>query len=599
MATKTYRLLNVDLTASSFDISHVEPELIRIFLGGKTLGFYLGLRSGLAEAEPLSPANQLWFLTGPLSGNVPGGGAVALVTKSPLTCTLTDPVAQGKLGYSLKAAGFDGLVVTGSSPTPVYLEISDAVQRIVPAKALWRMSCSEVYTALRSVHSSIPNMSVVAVGPAGENMVRFASVLVDGRAFGRGGAGAVMGSKGLKAIVVGGRQRPRAAKPQMLLKQQREIRSYLSGESHPYYGYQHGGTASIYSSHMLTGCMSGPNYRSFDYEDQLLVELGDSIVESTSKDTSACFRCYLVCARTGTIREGKYAGRRSNGPEFETTWAFGPQCGNNSTLSVFEADYLCDELGLDTISTGSTIGFYRECVEKGIVPSAGRGASLAELISAIAYRQGIGEVLAEGTRLAAEEFGPDARKLSMHVKGLETPAFDPRGFAGIGLAYAISARGGCHRKAFCPEESKGQVSGTTLEGKPEMVIMEEDKAAYRDSLVVCKWAAGGRYDPYYPEALEAVLGYRLDHEDLLNVGRRAINMARIFNLRQGYSRKDDTLPERFFIEQKGSGPLASYTSVREDLEVLKDRYFQLRGWANDGTPKLQTLSRLGLADFIA
>jgi len=599
MSVNRHYLLRVDLSKGTFVRQEIPPEWFELYLGGKTLGFYLALKEGLMTASPLSPQNRIYILTGPLTGFAAGGGATALVTKSPLTDTLIDSISQSNLGHSLRTAGFDGLIIEGASPYPVYLAITDTKQRILPANSLWDATCSHIYHALRDAHPDIPNSSVVAIGPAGENLVRFAATMVDTRAFGRGGSGAVMGSKNLKGIIVGGNSLPQPFDGSVLDHQHEFLRTYVDSNQHPYQSYQNEGTASIYNDHIRTGCVSGLNYRAFNYDDPALLDLGNAIVRLFNKDSSVCFRCYLSCARSGTIQRGRFAGQRSNGPEFETIWAFGPQCGNNNVDIVVEADFLCDELGLDCLSTGNAIGFYVECLELGILGGSGNRGNIdiIDIIYRIAYREGEGDLLAEGVKRVSESLGPSAVAMAMHVKGLELPAYDPRGFIGIALAYAVNKRGGDHRKAFCHEESKGKVDGTILEGKAQMVIAEEHKSAYRDSMVVCKWASLGQVVPYYLDALYGAIGLRMTYDDLLQIGCKAINMAQIFNIAQGYDRTHDTLPSRFFDEPKSSGPLTGRYVSRQELETLKNEYYQFRGWTENGVPTLQTLRRLGLQEF--
>ena len=595
--TMNKRLLRVNLSNGAITHEQIPTAWVELCLGGKTLGLYLALKEGLAVAESLSPANKVFLLSGPLTGYV-AGGATVLVTKSPLTQTLTDPIAQSNLGFSLKASGFDGLVIEGTARDPVYLAVNEDQQRILPAANLWGMPCSAVYTALRKFHPEITHASTVAIGPAGENRVRYAAVMADTRAFGRGGAGAVFGSKNLKGIIIGGNSLTKPADADLLQRQDSNLRAYAYSDKHPYLSYQSDGTATIYKKHLHTGCMSGWNYQSLNYEDPSVLDLANGVARLFTKDPSVCFKCYIACARSGPIQTGKLAGQTSNGPEFETIWAFGPQCANTVVDVVVEADLLCDELGLDSLSTGNVIGFYLECVERGLLPESSVRKDIPELINQIAHRSGVGDLLAEGVKRAAEALGFAAECIAMHVKGLEMPAYDPRGFNGISLAYAVSSRGGCHRKAFCPEEAKGKVDGATLEGKAQMVITEEHKSAYRDSMVVCKWSSAGRDIPYYLDALRGTVGVEYSYDELLRLGAKAVNLARVFNVAQGYTRDHDTLPARFFDQPKESGPLAGKRVDRRQLELLKDEYYRLRGWTECGVPTRAVLESLDLDRFL-
>ena len=594
------KLLRINLTNGCVTTQSIPADYLRMYLGGKTLGFYLALKEQLVDAAPLSPQNKIYFLTGPLTDFASGGGTT-MVTKSPLNHMLIDSVALSHLGYSLKCAGFYGLVIEGSAQNPVYLKITDKEQQIFDAGAAWGMTCGKTNENLRETHADIENCSVVTIGPAGENLVRFASIMTDSRSFGRGGAGAVMGSKKLKAIIIGGSKPSKPYKTEIIDGLHVKLKKYLASKDHPYLNYMNIGTVSVYRDHLKTGSMSFANFSDMvSGSTQSIKNVYNEITHNYQKRSTEhleCFRCYLRCSKRGAIKKGPFAGTDYNSPEFESVWAFGPQCDNYDAGVIIEADYLCDELGLDCISTGNIIGFLRECVTRKLINNQD---SIVDLIYKIAYRQDIGNHLANGVKHFSQYVGRSSSQFAMHVKGLELPAFDPRGYVGIPLAYAINKRGGDHRKAFCPEEVQHNAVRDTTENKANMVIREENKCAYRDSLVVCKWAAA-RLElstPFYSDFLYGAMGLEMSHNDLLCIGSRAVTMAQLFNQAQGYSSKDDTLPDRLFNEARTMGKLKGKVVDKKKFEEVKISYYRQRKWTDDGKPTADSLIELNLTEFV-
>lgn len=594
-----YRIARVDLTRRESETYQVEDAVFERCLGGKALGFYLAMRRWLHDVEPLGPKNRVFVLTGPGSGLLAGGGGTTLVTKSPATQTLTDSIVQGHLGLSIKRAGIDGIEIVGRSEELVYLSIADGDIQFHDASALHGMTCTDTSLLIKEQHPEIYDATVMSIGLAGENQVYYAATIVDGRAFGRGGSGAVLGAKKLKAIIIGGEHPVYVCDKGVIQALNEDVQAVADSGEHGYRQHQTVGTGFMYEKHIRQGVMSGLNYTDFPYQDEQSIKLADRVIAKLEVDKSACFNCAVVCSRQTSVERSPGSSRKSYGPEFETIWAFGAQCGNLNEDIVVEADHLCDEYGLDTISTGNVLGFLFACVARQIAEYDATPADIPELIAAIAHRSGVGNMLANGVMLAARSFGPGAEQEAMHVKGLELPAYDPRGFIGIALALAVSARGGCHRKSFCPQEAKGELDGGDVVGKPQLIIEEEHKAAIRDSLVVCKWAAFGKQNPYYSEAVSAVVGRPYDFDELILVGERSINLARIFNLRAGLTAADDRLPERFFTDKKGAGPLAGARVDREMFEHAKRTYYKLRGWDDQGTPRRDLLEKLDLGEFVA
>ena len=468
--------------------------------------------------------------------------------------------------------------------------MSDERISILPAEDLIGLSTSRVENTLKSRHRDLSHASVASIGQAGENLVSFASIIADKRAFGRGGAGAVMGSKNLKAIIVGGKDMPAPYDRRFLNEKILSVAKQVKSD-HKHKVYEMFGTIGVFDKHKTLGSLSGSNYRRQE------TNSGDlSVVEflnHSSKKIRACAKCLINCSRE-TIVEKEGALIKTNGPEFESAWALGPNVDNHSVQTVALADYLCDEYGLDTLSTGAVIAFFQECAENGLVNSDS-ASDILGLIRKIATREEFGDILALGTKMAAKKLSPESSLFTAEVKGMETPAYDPRGFYGIALAYAISKRGGCHRKAFCSDETEGRVSGLEISSKPKLVADQEIKSAWVDSLGICKWATGGLQGEFYSEVIYAVTGEKLSVDELKLIGERAINIAQIFNRQQGYRREDDTLPRRFIMEKRHENDHLIDIAV---LEQMKDEYYRLKGWDQEGKPLAEKLVALGIPEFI-
>ena len=588
------RILVVNLSHQQIGAKEYSNDYFRKFLGGKALGMSL-LAEQLISIEPLNEKNKLGFFTGPLTGFMPGSGTCSAVTKSPLTNTLTDPTCQGYFGESIKYAGYDGIIIEGKSDKYVYIFMSDDQIAILPAGDLIGLSTSQVENTLKSRHRDLDHASVASIGQAGENMVSFASIIADKRAFGRGGAGAVMGSKNLKAIIVGGRDASPPYSRDLLNEQILSVAKQVRSD-HKHKVYEMFGTIGVFDKHKGLGSLSGGNYRRQETNSEGLSSV--ELINHSSKKTRACAKCLINCSRESVV-EKEETQIKTNGPEFESAWALGPNVNNDSVQTVAMADYLCDEFGLDSLSTGAVIAFFQECVENSLV-NYGDGSNidasnLLELIRKIATREDIGDILALGTKMAAKKFHPESTLFTTEVKGMETPAYDPRGFYGIALAYAISKRGGCHRKAFCSDETEGKVSGLEVTGKPKLVANQEVKSAWVDSLGICKWATAGLHGEFYSDVIYAITGEKLSVEELKLIGERAINIAQIFNRRQGYRRENDTLPRRFLSDKRHDHDNPVDAII---LEQMKDEYYSLKGWDQEGKPLAENLAALGIPEFI-
>jgi aldehyde:ferredoxin oxidoreductase len=568
-------------------------ELMRQFLGGRGLGARLLWDLVGPEVEPLSEDNVLIFCMGPLTASgAQTTNRFTVTTKSPLTGTVCDSNSGGWWGMQFKRTGHDALIVRGKAEQPVWIEIRrDGNISIQDARPLWGMTVSEV---TRSLGQDNNKRNVLCIGPAGENLVRMASIMNDGtRALARGGPGAVMGSKNLKAIVVEGNEKNSASNPELFKFMLYETGKLIKNSPITSQAYPEFGTSVVMNVVNEIGALPTRNFQQAQYENAEKIS-GEAMSDTILTGKRACWACPIACTRlTKTERaEGE-------GPEYETAWAFGAQCGIDDLPMIAEANYLCNDLGLDTISAGNTIGCAMEMSERGLVRSElrfGRADLLLPTICNIAYRQGLGDDLAEGSYRFAEKYG--AVEYSMTAKKLELPAYDPRGMQGQGLLYATSNRGGCHMRGnmLGPEvlSLPRLIDRFANQGKAGIVAVHQNEAAVVDSLVVCRFTNVAVSVEYFARQLTAVSGIKFSADDLIKVGERVWNMERLYNLREGFGRVDDTLPERLLKEPVPAGPSQGHTAR---LHMMLDEYYQFRGWDEEGVPGKDKLKELGLEGF--
>ncbi len=607
------RIARVDLWSGKVRYETLPEEVLKKWIGGRGLGVYLALREIPPRIDPLSPANKAFVLTGPLTGvaGIPAAGRWCSVTKSPLTNTVHDSHSGGKFGPYLKFAGFDGIIIEGAAEKPVYLWVHDGKIEIRDATHLWG---KDVHTTTDMLveelsaevgKSEAKEIKVACIGPAGENLVRFAAIMNDkNRAAGRGGHGAVWGSKKLKAIAVYGKAKPTIAREdkfrEVVAKVMKKIKeNSVTGEGLPKLG-----TAILVNIINKAGIFPTKNFKTgvFPEAEKISGEtLAEKYVDWNKQREEICWGCPIGCARYSVVKEGKFTGE-GGGPEYETIWAFGAQTGTSDFPAIIKANFLCNELGLDTISMGHVIGTLMELVEKGKIPPEklrglkvewGSGEAIVELTWRTAFRSGIGDDLAEGAKRLAEKYG--APEVAMVVRGQELPAYDPRGAQGHGLGYATSNRGGCHLRAYMiSPEVLGVpklVDRFSTEGKPELVKHFQDVFAVVDSLVLCKFTTFALWTEDYAEMLSAVTGWDITPKDIEIIGERIWNAERAFNvLSFGDGREYDTLPKRLLEEPMPEGPAKGYVTK---LSEMLDKYYEVRGW-KDGRPTRAKLEELGL-----
>lgn len=584
-------VLHVNLSDATVSSEPLPDDWLPRFIGGKGLAaayLYKHLAPGV---DALGPDNLLVFAWGPLVGLAPGATRICVATKSPQTGAFSDSYAGGYFPSALRHALPDHLavVVSGQAKTPLYLEVENGRAALKDAQALWGMN-------VRQVCQRLDPFKVACIGPAGENGVTFATVSSDHATHhaGRGGAGAVMGAKRLKAIAAKGKKslpaavKPLVARHMLRLTQGKELASMREG-----------GTPQIVDLTNATGTLPTRNWTAGSFAGAEAINL-DAIKEN-SLGKVACDLCGVACGFNVKPQSGPYAGIETGwGPEYETIGMTGANTCIDDLSTVAKIATLCDELGMDSISLGNCLSFAMECAERGWIDDpirfGDRGRAVA-LVEDIAHRRGLGDLLAEGTRRAAQRLdAPEALEAAVEVKGLELPAYDPRGSFSMALAYATSDRGACHMRAWpiAGDAFGGQRDPYGTAGHAQAVVEDQNGNALEWSLIGCDFTAYTREDAV--EWLQA-LGYNIDEAALTQVGERIWNVTRLFNLREGFTRRHDALPARLKRPLRDGGP-ADGNALREaQLDVMLDEYYALRGWDAQGVPMPKTLAALGLEGF--
>ena len=565
-------ILRIELSKTRIDNFAPEHSLFRNYIGGRGLGAKIVYDAGRVDA--LSPANPLVFAAGPLTGTTtPASGRVSLSTKSPLTGTIFDSNCGGSFGSTLKKAGYDAIIITGKSPEPVFIEIEDERVELKSALEFWGKNVKETTNLLRD------KGSVACIGRSGEKQVNLASIISDAvHAFGRGGVGAVMGSKNLKAIVVKGTGTVGVYDSTEFAKQKGAIKRLLVASPTISKGLKVFGTPFLVKITNWMKILPVANFSKAEPEIDLTPFFAKEINGLYKPRKRACYSCPIACKRED--REGEEL------PEYETIGLMSANIQNTDYDVVVKANRLCNDYGLDTISVAGVLGCYSEIRNRGISQ-----AELLNLTKQIGEREGIGESMGRGSkRFSALE---DSSEQSIQVKGLELPAYDPRGVKGLGFSYATSNRGGCHTRAYlvAPEilRKPKAIDPYTLAGKAGHTKIFQDRFAAVDSLVVCKFAFFGAGEEEYANILSAVTGVDYRSEDLMRVGERIWNVERLYNIREGFTRADDTLPDRFF-EQQVNGRVID----REEFLKTLDEYYRMRGWDENGVPAKDKLRMLGI-----
>lgn len=594
------KILRVDLTTGQATTEELCPELARKFIGARGLGEKILSDEIDPKVDPLGPANKLLFVTGPLTGTLAtSGGRYEVVTKGPLTGTIAASNSGGYFGPELKYAGYDLIIIEGRATQPVYLWIFNDRVELRPAGHLWGKVTSETTDQLLT--ETDPEAKVACIGPAGENQVLFAGVINDKhRAAGRTGVGAVMGSKNLKAVVVRGTGGVKVADKEGFKQAVLAARAKLMTHPVTSGGLPTYGTNVLISVLNQVGALPTRNFHTGYFETADKIS-GETHTATRLVRKKACFACTMACGRVTAVPSGPFAGA-GEGPEYEATWALGSQCGVDNFDAICKANFLCNELGLDPISMGSTIACAMDLYENGVLDEAtvgrslhfGDAAAIVQLTEDTGYKRGFGADLALGSYRLGEKYGHP--ELSMSVKKQEMPAYDGRVLQGMGLEYATSNRGGCHVRGYLTSpEVLGipeKLDPDSTAEKPAWLKTFQDLTAALDSSGICLFTTFAIGAPEIAAMLSAATGVAYSVEEFLAAGDRIWNLERLFNLAAGLSAADDTLPPRLLEEPVASGPAKGKVSK---LAEMLPNYYAVRGWTPEGVPTPEKLASLELA----
>lgn len=599
------KILRIDLSNETVATESLDEAIAKKYIGGRGIGAYLAYTESAPNLDPFSPESSIYFITGPLQGTLtPFTPKFVTINKSPLSGSLSRSVCGGGgFGPALKYAGYDMVIIKGMARKPVYLWIDDDTVQIKDAHAYWGKTTGETKAAIREELKD-NSVSVASIGTAGEKLVRFSGIIVDSRAAGRGGAGAVMGSKNLKAIAVRGTKNVYAADIQEFQKLLED--TYETIRANPAVPKRiEKGTAGTLAVTYSKGVLPIMNFSTATFDDI------EGLMPETVRDTlyihnESCFGCPLPCGKTGLIKDGPYKGFVLPGPEYETIGLLGSNCGIGDIRAVAQANYLCNEYGLDTISTGNVIAFAIECYQRGLITVNDTDGlelrfddalGLITLIEKIARRDGFGDLLAEGTKRVSEKVGQGSDRFAMHSKGQGLAAYEPRGLVGMGLLYATATPGANH--SFGPTltpESVELKDMLTHKDKARVVRREQNKYCLQDSMIFCGFSRFGMDDAQRLNFTNAVTGWGYSNEESINIADRIYTLERLFNVREGFSKENDTLPWRCLNEPMPNGPAKGNIVP---LERMLIEYYKERGWNKNGIPKKETINKLGLADLIS
>jgi aldehyde:ferredoxin oxidoreductase len=599
------RIAWINLTAGKVEYKPVPEDLALKYIGGRGLGVKFVFDNG-PQVDPLSPDNILCFMNGPLTGSEANmSGRMAIVTKSPQTGTITDSHHGGWSAARLRWAGFDGLVFKGKAEKPVYAYITDEKLELLDASEVWGKGVHDTVKHFKEKYGE-KDLTVIAIGPGGENLVKFACWINEhDRASGRGGTGCVGGSKNLKAVVIKSTKKIVKAADRDAWKpaQKRALATIMAEEN---ITSPRKGGLSVYGTNVLTNITNSiggyptKNSQLTAFGDQAETLSGEWVKENILVNDPTCHACPVACKKEVEITDGPWKGLRMESVEYEPCWSVGANCGNDDARTVAKMIDLCNDYGIDAIESGHPISVWMEATQRGYTngdPKIAWGDPFAmtDAVRLIAMREGIGNVLADGTEATAKHFGHP--ELAMTVKGQAIPAYDPRGLKGVGLSYATSNRGACHLRSYTPAAELGVMPYNSLKvdplewkGKGELVKIFQDVHAFSDSLDLCKFSAFAEGGDEYAAQYSAMVGVPFTAEDVLKTGERIYNLERHYNNLIGFKEGSDYLPKRF-LEEPSTMP-GSEGHVCE-LDLMLEEYYKVRGWENGVVPESK-LKELGI-----
>ena len=600
------KALVVDLSSGAHRWDNIPEQVLRSFIGGIGLGTYLLYKYCPAGADPLGPDNPLIFAASPLVGSrLTTSSKFAVMTKSPLTGFIGDSLSSSFLATELKKSCGDALIIVGQAETPTLLFIEDGAPQFLDAAGLMGLGTFDTEQAVKERLGR--QTRVASIGPAGENLVRYASIANDGgRQAGRCGPGAVMGSKNLKALALQGTQTVDVAMPGATHQYSLDLSKRSLGAATE--KYRELGTMANVSVFNRLGTLPTRNFRESTFEGAEKVS-GEHLHQEHLAKNASCANCTIGCEKILVTSD---KGKKSKGRmEYESLFALGPLCGVDDPNTVIRAAAICDDLGMDTISAGVTIAWAMECFDKGLLStndtggidlSFGNGQAILDILELIGHRKDLGGLLAEGTKMAAERLGGGSSDWAMQVKGLEMPGYEPRSLKTMALGLAVTPRGACHNRSSAYEaDFSERVDRLSVDESRGIIAAEsEDFEAVLDSLIWCKFLRKA-FNDFYEESAQVytmITGWDMSLDELKQAGERIHNLKKLFNIREGWSRRDDALPPRTLQEPLPTGVVAGVGLTQEELDYMIAGYYQARGWNDDGSVPDTKLAELGLLDLL-
>ena len=600
------KALVVDLSSGAHRWDNIPEQVLRSFIGGIGLGTYLLYKYCPAGADPLGPDNPLIFAASPLVGSrLTTSSKFAVMTKSPLTGFIGDSLSSSFLATELKKSCGDALIIVGQAETPTLLFIENGVPQFLDAAGLMGLGTFDTEQAVKERLGR--QTRVASIGPAGENLVRYASIANDGgRQAGRCGPGAVMGSKNLKALALQGTQTVDVAMPGATHQYSLDLSKRSLGAATE--KYRELGTMANVSLFNRLGTLPTRNFRESTFEGAEKVS-GEHLHQEHLAKNASCANCTIGCEKILVTSD---KGKKSKGRmEYESLFALGPLCGVDDPNTVIRAAAICDDLGMDTISAGVTIAWAMECFDKGLLStndtggidlSFGNGQAILDILELIGHRKDLGGLLAEGTKMAAERLGGGSSDWAMQVKGLEMPGYEPRSLKTMALGLAVTPRGACHNRSSAYEaDFSEQVDRLSVDESRGIIAAEsEDFEAVLDSLIWCKFLRKA-FNDFYEESAQVytmITGWDMSLDELKQAGERIHNLKKLFNIREGWSRRDDALPPRTLQEPLPTGVVAGVGLTQEELDYMIAGYYRARGWNDDGSVPDTKLAELGLLDLL-